>query len=71
MMKHACVGIIAFILCVTMMWTSTAIAAPKIEFEGGPSFDFGDVEPNTTLQHTFVFTNSGDAVLQIPQVKGG
>lgn len=46
-------------------------AVPKIEFIGGITADFGTVQPNSTLTHTFVFTNPGDEVLNIEQVKGG
>ena len=61
--------LIAGYLC--LFWTIAAVAAPNIEFEGGVSVDFGDVKANTTLEHMFVFTNTGDQVLQIHRVKGG
>jgi hypothetical protein len=71
MMKHTQPGLVAFFVCVTLMWAVTAFATPNIEFTDGLTFDFGDVKANTTLEHTFVFTNTGDQVLHIPQVKGG
>ena len=62
---------ITIIISLAMMWTVGAAAAPDIEFANGLSFDFGDVRAETTLEHTFTFTNTGDQILQIPQVKGG
>ncbi len=70
--KRTHIGRIAIIACLmTVIWTVGAIATPDIEFAGGLSFDFGDVRADTTLEHIFIFTNTGDQVLQIPQVKGG
>ncbi len=62
---------IALIVCLAAMWTLGAVAAPDIEFSDGLSFNFGDAQANTTLEHTFTFTNTGDRVLHIPRVKGG
>jgi hypothetical protein len=70
-MKTWSISIILIVSCVCVFWTTEAAAAPNIEFEGGVAVDFGDVEANTTLEHMFVFTNTGDQVLQIHQVKGG
>jgi hypothetical protein len=46
-------------------------AAPRIEFVGGATFDFGDVQVRQKLEHVFVFKNTGDAVLRVQQVSGG
>ena len=46
-------------------------AAPHLDVVGGPSYDFGEVQANQTLTHTFVLKNTGDSVLQIQQAKGG
>ena len=67
--QHMCVMLV--VSCLGLLWGSGVAAAPNIEFEGGLSVDFGDVKGNTLLEHTFVFTNTGDQVLQIPKVKGG
>ena len=60
-----------FILCLCIVWVQGSQAAPQIELVDGITFDFGDVEANKTLTHTFVFKNSGDSVLKIKQAKGG
>ena len=70
-MKTRSMNLILIASCLWLFCTIGAAAAPNIEFEGGMSVDFGDVKANTTLEHTFVFTNIGDQVLQIHQVKGG
>ena len=44
--------------------------APKIVFESR-AHDFGTVQPNTPLTHSFVFTNQGTAPLLIEKVKAG
>lgn len=62
-------SLIIAVLC--MMLAQVTVAAPQIEFVGGPTFNFGGVEPNATLTHEFVFKNTGDEVLEIIQVKGG
>jgi hypothetical protein len=43
---------------------------PKIVFES-LAYDFGTVQPNTPLTHSFVFTNQGTAPLLIEKVKAG
>jgi hypothetical protein len=43
---------------------------PKIVFEN-PTHDFGTVQPNTPLTHSFVFANQGTAPLLIEKVKAG
>jgi hypothetical protein len=43
---------------------------PKIVFES-LTHDFGTVQPNTPLTHSFVFTNQGTAPLLIEKVKAG
>lgn len=69
-MKTRSMSLILIVGCLCLLLTIGAVAAPNIEFEG-VSVDFGDVKANTTLEHMFVFTNTGDQVLQIHQVKGG
>lgn len=44
--------------------------APKIFFES-LAHDFGTVQPNKPLTHSFVFTNQGTAPLLIEKVKAG
>lgn len=44
--------------------------APKIVFES-QAHDFGTVQPNTPLTHSFVFKNQGTAPLLIEKVKAG
>jgi len=44
--------------------------APKIVFESR-AHDFGTVQPNTPLTHSFVFTNQGAAPLLIEKIKAG
>ena len=44
--------------------------APKVVFESR-AHDFGTVQPNTPLTHSFVFTNQGTAPLLIEKVKAG
>ena len=48
----------------------TPAGAPKIVFESR-AHDFGTVQPNTPLTHSFVFTNQGTAPLLIEKVKAG
>jgi hypothetical protein len=43
---------------------------PKIVFES-QAHDFGTVQPNAPLTHSFVFTNQGAAPLLIEKVKAG
>lgn len=57
--------------CLCVAWAFVAQAAPQIEFAADGKFDFGNVPANEKLTHTFVFKNTGDAVLKIEQVKGG
>jgi hypothetical protein len=64
------VGLLMTVVMV-ISWTSAANAAPDIEFVGGLSFDFGDVRSGVTVERLFTFTNTGDQVLRIEQVKGG
>src|SRR4051812_15929164 len=44
--------------------------SPKISFET-PSFDFGKARAGDAVKHTFVFTNTGDAALEISAVRPG
>src|SRR5262249_8072316 len=46
----------------------TLSAAPRIQFST-PTFDFGKVEAGTAIKHDFIFTNTGNAVLEIRDVK--
>jgi hypothetical protein len=51
--------------------TSTAnVLAPRIQFSE-MEFDFGTVPSSDVLQHTFVVTNAGNAVLEISAVRAG
>lgn len=43
---------------------------PKIVFES-LTHDFGTVQPNKPLTHSFVFTNQGTAPLMIKKFKAG
>ena len=47
-----------------------ALAAdgPRIQF-GGVEFDFGKVKPTDALRHEFIFTNTGNAALEITGVR--
>ncbi len=65
------VTICIIMFCVWGVWTLIADATPQLEFVGGTTFDFGDVQPNEKLTHTFVFKNTGEKTLKIEQVKGG
>jgi hypothetical protein len=49
---------------------SGAAGAPKIQF-ATPVFDFGKVNSGELVKHSFVFTNSGTATLQILDVRPG
>lgn len=60
--------LVLFFICVG---TQAILAAPQLEVVGGPTYDFGDVQANQTLTHTFVLKNVGDDVLRIQQAKGG
>lgn len=44
--------------------------APVIEFVS-PVFDFGRVRAGTAVQHDFVFTNTGNGILEILKAKAG
>jgi len=44
--------------------------SPKIVFQT-PSFDFGKARTGDTLKHTFIYTNTGDAVLEVSNVRPG
>jgi hypothetical protein len=41
---------------------------PKIQFEA-PVFDFGRVKVGEVVKHTFIFTNIGDQVLELKEVR--
>ncbi len=44
--------------------------APKAVFKE-TIFDFGEVQEGKTIEHTFVVANTGEAVLEIKNVKPG
>jgi hypothetical protein len=71
MMKQIGITCVLLVVCLYLGGMTHTEAAPQIEFVDGATFDFGDVQPNSTATHTFVFTNPGDEVLNIVQVKGG
>jgi hypothetical protein len=48
----------------------TPAGSPKIVFEKR-AHDFGTVQPNTPLTHSFALTNQGTAPLLIEKVKAG
>ena len=66
-------SILSSILVLFFLFVSVQVllAAPQLEVVGGPTFNFGDVQANQTLTHTFVLKNTGDSVLRIQQAKGG
>ena len=70
-MKRSSILRSLFLIALCCSWIQNATAAPQLEVVGGPSFDFGDVQPDTTLRHEFVLKNVGDSVLNIEQAKGG
>ena len=70
-MKKTGMAMLIIIGCVYFAWTAIAQAAPQVEFVGGTTFEFGDVQANEKLTHTFGFKNTGDAVLKIGKVEGG
>lgn len=47
---------------------TAAASGPRIEF-AEPFFDFGRIEYGKIVDHTFVFTNTGDQVLKISDVQ--
>jgi hypothetical protein len=49
---------------------AAAAASPKIQF-AEPIFDFGKVNTGEVVKHSFVFTNTGSATLEIIEVKPG
>jgi hypothetical protein len=48
--------------------TSFAVAGPRIQF-ATPIFDFGQVKNGEVVQHTFIFTNIGDQLLELTDVR--
>ena len=70
-MKKSSILSVIFLLCFWFIWNQSVQAAPQLEVEDGTTFNFGDVQANQTLTHTFVLRNTGDSVLKIEQVKGG
>jgi hypothetical protein len=47
---------------------AAAAAGPRIQF-AAPVFDFGKVDMGALIKHDFVFTNTGDATLEIKDVR--
>ncbi len=47
-----------------------AVVGPRIEF-ATPIYDFGRITAGVVVKHDFVFTNTGDAVLEVDSVLGG
>ncbi len=70
-MKKSSILMGLFLIGVCFILSVPAQATPQLEVVDGISFDFGDVQPNQTLTHEFVFENHGDSTLIIEQVKGG
>ena len=70
-MKKSSILFAILILCFLCIRSQGLQAAPLLEIEGGITFDFGDVQINQTLKHTFILKNIGDRMLKIEQAKGG
>ncbi len=70
-MKRANILSGVLIFCLGVFWVQMGQAAPRLEVVGGIVYDFGDVEANTTLTHTFILKNVGDSVFKIEQLKSG
>ena len=62
------------VLCASLTLVSSAAEpsgpTPKIDFDS-VVFDFGRAKSGETLKHSFIFTNSGSATLEINDVKPG
>ncbi|MDY0092524.1 MAG: hypothetical protein RBT80_07465 [Candidatus Vecturithrix sp.] len=65
-------------ILITILWGLCLVgggpglcAAPHLDIVGGPAYDFGKVQANQMLTHTFVLKNIGDSVLRIQQATGG
>ena len=65
MLKRLVLFVIAVLLIAEIV---LAEPLPRIEVEQ-PVFDFGEVMRGRSVEHTFVFTNAGDAELIIDRVK--
>src|SRR5512139_65387 len=63
-----------FLLCVLFsgcaVLAQTNTAGPKISFDA-TAFNFGRAKSGETIKHDFIFTNSGNAALEITEVKLG
>ena len=70
-MKRSSIFIALFTLFSCFGLIQVSGATPQLEVIDGISFDFGDVQPNQTLTHNFVFRNHGDSTLNILKAKGG
>jgi hypothetical protein len=70
-MRKVSIIICIIVICMGAAWALEVEAASQIEFVGGTTFDFGDVQANETLTHIFVFRNIGDEVLKIENLESG
>jgi hypothetical protein len=70
-MKRSSIFVALFTLLVCFGAVQALEANPQLEVLDGISFDFGDVQPNQTLTHNFIFKNHGDSTLNILKAKGG
>lgn len=57
------------ILAATLGFQDGKQGGAKIEFFSD-SYDFGEIEEGTVVEHVFKFKNSGNAALEIKKVKG-
>lgn len=64
-------NIVVLAACLLILSAHAAAAAPAMEFVDGLTFDFGNVQANSMVHHTFTFVNTGDEVLQILRMKAG
>src|SRR2546421_644196 len=48
--------------------TVASAIGPKIQFET-PTYDFGKTKAGDPVKHTFIFTNTGDAALELTAVQ--
>ncbi len=59
------------VVCLCSLLIQVVQAAPQLEVVEGTTFDFGDMQANTTLTHSFILKNVGDRLLKIEKVKAG
>lgn len=70
-MKRSRIFLCVFVLCLCFVWNQVGQATPQLEVVDGTSFNFGDIQANTTLTHTFILKNVGDSLLKIEKVRAG